>query len=148
MHIGFRRQRDGGDGGGSNPEAQFNEILHLNGTLFTQPTALLLCVARGTRPYSSHPLHLFSYPLLRVPVPDDTSLRLLSSVSFRSRLSFPAVIPPTNRYQMGKIELVRATLVIIAWPPISTALPRSYHWSYRLALTTFIRLTAHVRDRW
>lgn len=37
----------GGGGGGSSPEAQFNKILHLNGTLFTQPTTLLLC--RGTR---------------------------------------------------------------------------------------------------
>lgn len=69
-------------------------------------------------------------------------LRLLSSVS-PIPVSFPAVIPPTNRYQMEKIELVRATLVIIAWPPI---LPLDrYHgltyWSYCLALTTSVQLT-------
>lgn len=131
----------GGGGGGSSPEAQFNKILHLNGTLFTQPTTLLLC--RGTR---SHPPSSFLLPTTRFRTRRHF-LRLLSSVS-PVPVSFPAVIPPTNRYQMGKIELVRATLVIIAWPPVSTILPWSYYWSYRcLALTTSVRLTAHVRDR-
>lgn len=61
---------------------------------------------------------------------------------------FPAVIPPTNRYQMGKIELVRATLVIMAWPPISTTLPSGP--TLRAALTVSLApslLAAHVRGR-
>lgn len=31
----------------------------------------------------------------------------------RRAVSFPAVIPPANRYQMGKIELVTVALIII-----------------------------------
>lgn len=64
----------GGGGGGSSLEAQFNEILHLNGTLFTQPTALLLC--RGTLPFpSSFLLPTTCFRTRR------HFLRLLSSVS-------------------------------------------------------------------
>lgn len=140
MRIGFRRRRTGGGGGGGNsPEAQFNGILHLNGTLFTQPTALLLRRTRYTALTlpPSPPLRLFSYLYYAFTVPDDTSCGYYP-VCRPVPVSFPAVMPPTNRYQMGKIELVRATLVIIAWPPrldrSATVLPlvlprsRSYHF--------------------
>lgn len=114
--------------------------------LFTQPTALLLYVVKGATGAfvfsltSATPI----LPRYQTTLPAAIIQRVVAFIVAQSRVSH-SYSAPANRYQMEKIELVTATLIIIVRPltfsPLSVRHgPRSYHFrpTYR---------SLHVRER-
>lgn len=132
MHIGFRRRRRRWRRQQPRGTIQ-RDITFKRDFIYSAD-----CVTPTPR-YALAPFHPFTFSLTNYAFPDDTSCGYYPTCR-----PFPAVIPPTNRYQMGKIELVRATLVIIARPPISAALTTVLPLA-RLSRSYYFRQTYRAR---